>query len=116
LLKAVAHALELSPDHHPGILRRTSRRPSEGEKRRFTDLQKRRDAHATTLGIDPTLIASRGVLSDLAYDWDKHFPELMTWQRELLNGSQRAAVIPPAVTSRPQTQIPSDIPSRGSSG
>ncbi len=116
LLKAVAHALELSPDHHPRILRRTSRRPSEGEKRRFTDLQKRRDAHAAALGIDPTLIASRGVLSDLAYDWDKHSPELMTWQRELLNGSQHASAVPSTVTAQPQTRSPSDIPSRGSLG
>jgi ribonuclease D len=116
LLKAVAHALELSPDHHPRILRHASRRPSEGEKRRFTDLQKRRDAQATTLGIDPTLIASRGVLSDLAYDWDKHSPELMTWQRELLKASPRASVLPLTATSPLHTQIPLDIPSRGSSG
>ena len=84
LMKAVAHGLELSPVHHPKILRHASRRPSEGEKRRFTELQKRRDAQAAALGIDPTLIASRGMLSDLAYDWDKHSPELMTWQRGLL--------------------------------
>ena len=116
VLKAVAHALELSPDRHPKILRRTSRRPSEGEKRRFTELQKRRDAHAVALGIDPTLIASRGMLSDLAFDWDKHSLELMTWQRELLKAPQRASVLPSAATSPPRTQIPSDIPSRGSSG
>jgi hypothetical protein len=36
------------------------------------------------LDIDPTLIASRGTLSDLAHDWDKQAPELMKWQRELL--------------------------------
>ena len=66
LVKAVAHGLALSPDRHPKILRRISRRPSEGERRRFAELQKRRDAHAAALGIDPTLIASRGMLSDLA--------------------------------------------------
>ena len=84
LMNALAHGLNLSPDGHPRILRRVTRRPSEGEKRRFTDLQKRRDAQAAALGIDPTLIASRGILSDLAYDWDKHSPELMNWQRALL--------------------------------
>ena len=31
-----------------------------------------------------TLIASRGMLSGLAHDWDKHAGELMQWQRELL--------------------------------
>jgi ribonuclease D len=84
LMKAITHGLSLSQDRHPKILRRVTRRPSEGEKRRFTDLQKHRDAHAAALGIDPTLIASRGMLSDLAHDWDKHASELMTWQRDLL--------------------------------
>jgi hypothetical protein len=83
-MKAVTHGLSLSPDHHPKILRRVTRRPSEGEKRRFIELQKRRDAQAATLGLDPTLIASRGVLSDLAHDWDQHAKELMNWQRNLL--------------------------------
>jgi ribonuclease D len=86
LLKAVAQGLEVAPEHHPGLPRRINRRPGEGERRRFADLQKRRDAHATSLGIDPTLIASRGVLSDLAHDWDKFAGELMQWQRELLTG------------------------------
>jgi ribonuclease D len=86
LMKAVAHGLSLSPDRHPKILRRLTRRPSEGEKRRFVELQKHRDAHATALGIDPTVIASRAMLSDLAHDWEMHSPELMAWQRELLKG------------------------------
>jgi ribonuclease D len=116
LLKAVAHALALSVDHHPKILRHASRRPSEGEKRRFIDLQKRRDAQATALGIDPTLIASRGMLSDLAFDWDKHSLELMTWQRELFKGPPRASIGQATATSPPQTQTPSDTPSRESSG
>ena len=84
LVKAIAHGQQLSPERHPRILRHSTRRPSEGERRRFDELQKRRDAHAAKLGIDPTLIASRAVLSDLAYDWDKHANELMNWQRELL--------------------------------
>jgi ribonuclease D len=86
LMKAVTHGLSLAPDRHPKTLRRITRRPSEGEKRRFMELQKHRDAHAATLGIDPTLIASRGMLSDLAHDWEKHSSELMTWQRDLLKG------------------------------
>jgi len=86
LAKAVAHGLALSPDRHPKVLRNISRRPSEGEKRRFVELQKYRDAHAAELGIDPTLIASRGMLSDLAHEWDQHQGELMNWQRALLMG------------------------------
>jgi len=86
LMKAVARGLGLSPEGHPKPLRRICRRPSEGEKRRFAELQKHRDAHAAKLDIDPTVIASRGILSDLAHDWDKHANELMTWQRDLLKG------------------------------
>ena len=84
LAKAVAQGLSLPSERHPKALRYISRRPSEGEKRRFLELQKHRDAHAVKLGIDPTLIASRSMLSDLAHDWEKHQAELMNWQRALL--------------------------------
>jgi ribonuclease D len=84
LLRAIAHAQSLAPEQYPKPLRRVSRRPSEGERRQFMDLQKRRDQRAAALGIDPTLIASRSMLSDLAHDWDKHGRELMSWQRDLL--------------------------------
>jgi ribonuclease D len=84
LAKALAHGLAVPAERQPKVLRNFSRRTSEGERRRFADLQKHRDAHAAKLGIDPTLIASRGVLSDLSHDWDKHQGELMNWQRALL--------------------------------
>jgi ribonuclease D len=82
--KSVTRGLELAPEQHPKLLRYISRRPSEGEKRRFLDLQERRDAQAAKLGIDSTLIASRAVLSDLAHDWKLNEKELMNWQRQLL--------------------------------
>ena len=84
LLKAISQGLGVPPQAQPEILRVLGRRPSEAEKRRFLELQKRRDTRATDLGIDPTLIASRAVLSDLAHDWERHQRELMQWQRELL--------------------------------
>lgn len=84
LMQAIKAGLGLAPEAHPAILRNISRRPGEPERRRFVELQKRRDASATTLGIDPTLIASRAVLSDLAHNWEKYESELMTWQRQLL--------------------------------
>jgi ribonuclease D len=84
LAQAVKTALEFGADKHPEFLRRESRRPTEAERRRYDELEKRRDAHARQLGIDPTLIASRSTLGDLARSWDKHAPELMSWQRELL--------------------------------
>ena len=85
LMKAIVRGKGLPADHHPRPLRRACRRPSEGERRRFAELQAVRDSHAASLCIDPTLIASRGTLSDLAYDWDKHAAELLNWQRELLS-------------------------------
>jgi len=84
LAHAVAQGLRLSPEHHPHIPRRIHHRPTEGEKHRYAEIQKRRDARAAHLGIDPTLIASRATLSNLANNWDQHAGELMSWQRELL--------------------------------
>jgi ribonuclease D len=82
--KGIARAMALPPEEHPQVLRPKSRRPSEAERRRFLELQQRRDLRAAELGIDPTLIASRSTLSDLAHDWEQHAPGLMAWQRKLL--------------------------------
>ena len=59
--------LSVAPDHQPRIPRNYSRRPNEAQRRRYLELQKRRDAHAAQLQLDPTLIASRSVLSELAH-------------------------------------------------
>ncbi|MEY2466491.1 MAG: ribonuclease [Verrucomicrobiota bacterium] len=82
--KAIADGLAVSPEKLPRIIERTNHRPSEAEQRRFLELQKRRDKNAHDLNLDPTLIASRGTMSELARSWDQHAPELMNWQRELL--------------------------------
>ena len=84
LFDAVKAGLAVPASRHPEILRHEHRRPSEAEFRRYRELEKRRDAHAHKLGIDPTLIAPKSVLGNLAHDWNKHSPELMHWQRELL--------------------------------
>jgi len=89
LTKAIGQGLGLSADQHPQILRAIGRRPSEAERRRFTELQARRNARAAELEIDATLIASRATLSDLAHNWDKNAPKLMNWQKELLTGGYR---------------------------
>ena len=85
LADAVQAGLRVPPDKHPEIPRNRSRRPTEAERRRYFELEKRRDAHAHRLSLDPTLIASRGTLSDLAHSWDAHASGLMKWQRELLS-------------------------------
>jgi ribonuclease D len=84
LIDAIKAGLQLSADRHPNFLRPKSHRPTETELRRYGELENRRNARAHSLGIDPTLIASRAMLGELARDWDRHAPELMNWQRELL--------------------------------
>jgi ribonuclease D len=84
LIHAIKTGLSLPASLHPEIIRQKFHRPGETEFRRFRELQKNRDAHAHKLCIDPTLIASKATLGELARDWDKHAPELMNWQRELL--------------------------------
>jgi ribonuclease D len=84
LVEAAIAGQALPPSQFPGKIRHRSQRPTEDEMRRFRELEKIRDRHAHQLGIDPTLIAPKSVLGDLARDWDKHAAELMGWQRELL--------------------------------
>lgn len=84
LVEAVQAGQSLPSEKHPEKIRHRSQRPSEAEFRRFRELEKIRNHHAHGLGIDPTLIAPKSVLGDLARDWEKHSAELMNWQRELL--------------------------------
>jgi ribonuclease D len=84
LLRAIDAGLAVPLNGHPEIPVRMHRRPTEAERRRYIEIEKRRDARAARLGIDPTMIASRTILSELARDWHQHSSELMEWQRELL--------------------------------
>lgn len=84
LVQATHTAVLLPAQQLPELLRHKFHRPSEAEMQRYHELEQRRDARARELDIDPTLIASRATLGELAGDWDKHAPELMTWQRDLL--------------------------------
>jgi ribonuclease D len=85
IARAVQRGLAVAAEHHPKIPRPVGRRPNEVERRRYLELEKRRDHKAAELGLDPTVIASRAVLSDLAHNWEKYSAELMNWQRELLS-------------------------------
>jgi len=84
LFAAIKAGLALPHEKQPEVLHRKFHRPTAEEFSRYRELEKIRNARAHELGIDPTLIASRGTLGDLARDWGKHAPELMNWQRELL--------------------------------
>lgn len=82
VLKAVHTGL--ADKHPPGPLRHRGRRLNENEKQRLHRLEDRRNERANELGLDPTLIASRSLLVALAGDWRKHEPELLPWQKALL--------------------------------
>jgi ribonuclease D len=84
LVEAVIAGQALPPSRFPEKIRHRSQRPTEPEMDRFRELEKIRNRHAHQLGLDPTLIAPKAVLGDLARDWNKHAPELMNWQQELL--------------------------------
>ena len=84
LEQAIERGLQTAPGNHPHLLQRKVHHPDAGERRRFDEIQKRRDHWAAELGIDPTLIASRATLSLLAQDRERHVRELMNWQRALL--------------------------------
>lgn len=84
LMHAISHARTIPAAKFPEIIRHRSQRPSEAEFRRFRELEKIRDRRAHELGIDPTLIAPKSILGNLANDFDRHSVELMKWQRELL--------------------------------
>lgn len=84
LLQAIAQARTIPAATFPEIIRHRSQRPTETEFRRFRELEKIRDRHAHELSIDPTLIAPKSVLGELAQDFDKHAADLMNWQRDLL--------------------------------
>ena len=68
----------------PGPLKRRGDRLSETAKKHLNALEQRRNTRAQELGVDPTLIASRSTLIDLSKDWEQFSPELMPWQREIL--------------------------------
>ena len=54
------------------------------QKQRFEDLQKRRDCHADSLSIDPTIIASRATMVKLACGAEGVLNDVLPWQQELL--------------------------------
>jgi ribonuclease D len=85
LQEAIQRGLNLEQSAHPHPLRSQARRQNETERRRYLELETRRNQQAAALALDPTLIASRATLLALAGDGDRRQDELMDWQRELLH-------------------------------
>ena len=83
VVQAVAEGL--ADQERPTPLRRKGHRLGEAQKRRLSELERRRNRRAEELGIDPTIVASRATLVALAADWSGHIKELLPWQRELMS-------------------------------
>lgn len=83
VMKAIEDARNVPLSECPTRRRREFQHPSIGEQRRFLELREHRDRVAAALAIDPTLIASRATLMDLATR-PEAASELMTWQLNLM--------------------------------
>jgi ribonuclease D len=88
ILHAIAHAQRVPDQELPQKRINVLYQPTVAEQRRFLTLKQIRDKKAAELQIDPTLIASRSTLVLLSQDWEKYKPDLMSWQRELLESGQ----------------------------
>lgn len=86
LQEAVDRALGLPEHRLPDLRRHRGQRITNAQRDRAEELRRRRDASAHRLSIDPSMIASRATLNDLARDWDTTAADLLPWQRELLAG------------------------------
>jgi len=84
ILEAVARGLNVPEDALPVIPQFVHKRIPDAAHRRLDQLKNHRDEQAAALGLDPSFIASRATLINLAENWELHSKELMRWQRELL--------------------------------
>jgi ribonuclease D len=83
LTKAVQRGLHATDK--PQLVRSVHYRQTAEEKRRYHELEKKRNKKAHDLGLDPTIIASRATLVQLARDDGEADSEaLMEWQKSLL--------------------------------
>ena len=82
--EAADAALALPQSEWPVIIRKPRTRPTPDEEKRFHDLKKRRDAAATGLNLDPSLIAPKATLEALAADPSSVSERLLPWQQEIL--------------------------------
>jgi len=82
--EAAEKALALPESEWPFLVRKPRLRPTPEEEKRFHALKKKRDAAATTLQLDPSLIAPKATLEALAGDPQAAPERLLPWQHEIL--------------------------------
>lgn len=84
LEKAIETAVALPPEELPEKIRHEHKRLPLSVGRRAAALRDRRDRRAAELGLDPSFMASRTQLLELAEMGDWTQTSLMSWQAELL--------------------------------
>jgi ribonuclease D len=84
LLAAIETGLALPPAQRPERPRHDRPRPSQAVVDRADALREKRDRRAAELGLDPSYLASRAQLYELAETQDPAKTSLMKWQAALL--------------------------------
>jgi ribonuclease D len=82
--EAAKEALALPASEWPKHIRKPRLRSTPDWDSRFRNLKKQRDAAATSLSLDPALIAPKATLERLAAEPEEAAAKLMPWQREVM--------------------------------
>jgi ribonuclease D len=82
---AARRALALPEKDWPKPPPRRFVKQTPGQEERFETMKRMRDARATELGLDPSLLAPRAVMEAIATDADAAPALLLPWQREVLD-------------------------------
>jgi ribonuclease D len=82
--EAAERAIAMPENEWPKFVRTPRPRPTRDEEARCRDYKAKRDAIATSLNLDPSLIAPKSTLESLAANRDEAAARMMPWQRELM--------------------------------
>ena len=82
--EAVARALAMPEAEWPVFVRNPRLRPTRDFEEKVQQIRSRRDAVATELQLDPSLIAPKATIEGLVIRPEETIERLMPWQRELL--------------------------------
>ncbi len=82
--QAAREALALPETEWPQIIRKPRPRTTREEEAKFKQLKTKRDEAAAALQLDPSLIAPKLVLENLAANFDEAATKMMPWQRAVL--------------------------------
>jgi len=84
LEETIERALEIPGSAWPQRAKSVRVRSSLDQEQRFDRLRAKRDAVSNELGLDPAIVASKGILEAVAREPESAPKVLMDWQRELL--------------------------------